>query len=219
MSDMGVKYDLGPPPWSEAPEWANWLAMNPNGKWGWHNVKPVKGAQKWLWLPTDSRSPARGYVSDVHGRGWAETLEPRPTNTGDDWPGHTSPEAMSIEDEPPEIDAETLRMFHEGVKSGEVNVVADVPGYESLRRALDDAYEQAAYGKGAERHACDRAFEDQPMQQISNLLQSNDGMAYQAIKKIQEAQRMDKAAARRELLGAIVYLAGAIVWMDRQEED
>ena len=213
---MSEQTKMGPPPWSEAPEWAQWLAMDGDDAWGWHNAKPVKGARDWL--STDSRSPARGYVGDSRGRGWIATLEARPTDTGDDWPGHVSPEARSIEDEAPEIDAQTLRMFHEGVKSGEVNVVADVPGYESLRRTLDDAYEQAAHGKGAERHGNGLPFDRQPMQHLI----SDHGLGFatgQAAKKASEALGMDHGAARRELLGAIVYLAGAIVWMDRQEED
>ena len=213
---MSEQTKIGPPPWSEVPAWAHWRAMNVNGNWGWYNAKPTTSALEWL--ATDSRSPARGYVSDAQGRGWVETLEARPTDTGDDWPGHTSPEARSIEDEPPEIDAETLRMFHEGVKSGEVNVVADVPGYESLRRVLDAAYEQAAYGKGKERHGNGQSFDQQPMQHLI----SDHGLGFatgQAAKKASEALGMDHGAARRELLGAIVYLAGAIVWMDRQEED
>ena len=215
---MTEQTKMGPPPWREAPDWAHWRAMDGDGAWGWYNVTPTKAAREWL--VTDTWSPARGYVRDAHDRGWIATLEPRPTDTGDDWPGHTSPEARSIEDEPPEIDAETLRMFHEGVQSGEVNVVADVPGYESLRRVLDAAYEQAARGKGRERHALDGAgFDNQPMQRLIDA----HGLGFatgQACKKAEEADGLrSQDAARRELLGAIVYLAGAIVWMDRQEED
>ena len=213
---MTEEAKMGPPPWSEAPEWARWRAMDGDGAWGWYNVTPTKAAREWL--TTDSWTPARGYVGDSRGRGWIATLEARPTDTGDDWPGRTGDLHGSIEDEPPEIDAETLRMFHEGVKSGEVNVVADVPGYESLRRALDEAYEQAAYGKGAERHGNGQRFDQQPMQHLI----ADHGLGFatgQAAKKSGEALGMDKAAARRELMGAIVYLAGAIVWMDRQEEE
>lgn len=60
------------------------------------------------------------------------------------------------------------------------------PNYTSLRSVLDEAYAQAATGKGKERHAGGQPFEDQPMQVISDMLGSNDGMAYQAIKKIRE---------------------------------
>lgn len=111
----------------------------------------------------------------------------------------------------PEQEEILRQAVQEAVSGGYVTVPAEPTGYEGLQAVLDDAFAQAAHGKGKERHACDRAFEDQPMQQISNLLQSNDGMAYQAIKKIQEAQRMDKAAAERELLGAIIYVAGMVI--------
>lgn len=36
----------------------------------------------------------------------------------------------------------------------------------------------------------------------------------QAMKKIQECQRMDPDAAKRELLGAINYLAAAILYLN-----
>lgn len=87
--------------------------------------------------------------------------------------------------------------------------------YESLRGVLEEAYQQAASGKGAERHGNGLPFEDQPMQVISDLLDSDAGMLFQAMKKLQEGSRMEPAAARREYLGAIVYIAGVIVRMDR----
>lgn len=91
-------------------------------------------------------------------------------------------------------------------------------GYAYLESVLDAALHQAAAGKGKERHACDRPFDQQPMQLISDLLQSTDGMAYQAIKKIQEAARMDYEPAIRELLGSINYTAGIIIKLMRDHE-
>ena len=213
---MSEQTKIGPPPWSEVPAWAHWRAMDEDGDWYFYRARPELSDIHWR--ERSQARPSPDYVGDSRGRGWVETLESRPTDTGDDWPGRTGDLHGSIEDEPPEIDAETLRIFHEGVKSGEVNVVADVPGYESLRRTLDDAYEQAAYGKGAERHGNSHPFDRQPMQHLI----SDHGLGFatgQAAKKASEALGMDHGAARRELLGAIVYLAGAIVWMDRQEEE
>mgnify|MGYP005857087689 CR=1 FL=1 len=86
------------------------------------------------------------------------------------------------------------------------------PDYQSLRSVLCDAYEQAASGKGKERHGNGLPFEQQPMQTISGLLDSDRGMYFQAIKKIQEASRMDGEARDRELLGAINYVCGVIVF-------
>lgn len=85
--------------------------------------------------------------------------------------------------------------------------------YSSLRRVLDAAYDQAATGKGAERHANARSFESQPMQSISDLLGDNHGLLFQAVKKIQESTRLPHYRRReRELLGAINYIAGAIIF-------
>lgn len=87
-----------------------------------------------------------------------------------------------------------------------------VPGYEHLQAVLDAAYHQASAGKGKERHANDLPFHDQRMQTISNLLGSDDGMAYQAMKKLTEGLQFTNAAQmEKELLGAIVYIAGILV--------
>lgn len=86
--------------------------------------------------------------------------------------------------------------------------------YASLDRVLRAAFDQAASGKGRERHATGQNFEDQPMQQINQLV----GVGFstgQAIKKIQEARRMAPDPAIRELLGAIVYTAGAIIHLEK----
>ena len=85
--------------------------------------------------------------------------------------------------------------------------------YRSLAGILVEAYTQAQSGKGKERHANDLPFADQPMQAISHLLDSDKGMAYQACKKIVEATNMQSLPAfEREILGAINYLAGMIIF-------
>lgn len=89
-----------------------------------------------------------------------------------------------------------------------------VPGYESLASVLHMAYDQAASGKGKERHAIDLPFDQQPMQMASRLAGSHDGLIYQAIKKASESQRMPHDRAVKELLGAINYLAGAIIYRE-----
>ena len=90
---------------------------------------------------------------------------------------------------------------------------AKYQGYEQLESILNEALEQAAAGKGKERHANERAFEDQPMQLISKLLDDNHGLAFQAIKKVQESLRLPDDRAIRELLGAINYIAGMIIFL------
>lgn len=95
------------------------------------------------------------------------------------------------------------------------------PGYETLAAVLQEAYDQAATGKGAERHANDLPFHEQPMQQIAR----RRGLGFllgQVDKKTEEAQGMlergERAAWRREILGAINYLAGALIYVDGLSE-
>jgi len=85
------------------------------------------------------------------------------------------------------------------------------PGYAELANVLEAALQQAQSGKGSDRHAQGKPFKDQRMQQVSELLGTDRGMAYQAIKKICEG--LDLPAERREaeLLGAINYVAGIVV--------
>jgi hypothetical protein len=91
---------------------------------------------------------------------------------------------------------------------------ADDP-YVDLRQVLMLALEQASGGKGAERHGNGKPFDRQPMLEISRMLNGSPiGCMYQAIKKTQEASRMDRGAAKRELLGAINYLAGAYLLLE-----
>lgn len=91
----------------------------------------------------------------------------------------------------------------------------DSTPYFELARVLGLALQQASKGKGAERHAQGQRFENQPMMEISRMLNGSPiGCMYQAIKKTQEASRMDVDAAQRELLGAINYLAGAYLLLE-----
>lgn len=89
-------------------------------------------------------------------------------------------------------------------------------GYGGLLNILVEALNQAQKGKGAERHNLggDLPFEKQRMQSISELVGSVDGMSYQACKKITEGVNLptlDRQVA--ELLGAINYIAGMIVFL------
>ena len=92
------------------------------------------------------------------------------------------------------------------------------PGYETLARILSDAFDQAAHGKGKERHAQAMPFDAQPMQKLVELYGPGFALG-QAAKKMQESQRLPHDRARAELLGAIVYVAGAVVAMDRAALD
>lgn len=90
------------------------------------------------------------------------------------------------------------------------------PGYGELERVLDDALRQAAAGKGKERHANDLPFQEQKIMRISEGLNSAEGLRYQVCKKTMESAGMDKAAAIREMHGAIVYAAATILFLEKQ---
>lgn len=85
--------------------------------------------------------------------------------------------------------------------------------YEKLMGVLMDAYSQASAGKGDERHSDGQAFEEQDMMKVMDRVGADFALG-QVIKKCVESRRLPRDARRKELLGAIVYLAGAIIWHD-----
>lgn len=94
-------------------------------------------------------------------------------------------------------------------------VVKDNPNYDALMNVLMEAFGQAAYGKGNDRHG-GLDFEDQDMISIMDEVGVGFGLG-QAMKKLSEGNRLKKLEARKEWLGAIIYIAGTIVWLDRQK--
>lgn len=87
------------------------------------------------------------------------------------------------------------------------------PDYYELSRILDLAYKQASEGKGKERHATHLPFEKQPILTIQQMV--GPGFAYgQIIKKAQEASRMSREAALREILGIINYAAAVYLYTE-----
>lgn len=89
--------------------------------------------------------------------------------------------------------------------------------YAPLSTVLNAAYDQAAIGKGKDRHARGKAFLEQPIMEIGRMV----GPGYatgQAMKKLQEAKAMaDRGqfdAAMHEILGAINYCAAAYILVD-----
>lgn len=95
------------------------------------------------------------------------------------------------------------------------SLAMSTPGYERLANVLHRAFNQAAHGKGKERHARGEPFHEQIMQ-IGARLFGVGGLYFQAMKKCDESQRLPPDAAIRELLGAINYIAGAVI---RIEDD
>lgn len=91
-----------------------------------------------------------------------------------------------------------------------IRVKAHCAHYDLLHNILNEAYDQAASGKGKERHANGKPWDEQPIAEIGRMV----GVGFntgQAIKKLQESSRMEPDAACHELLGAIVYAASAIM--------
>lgn len=95
----------------------------------------------------------------------------------------------------------------------------DIPGYESLRSALEMAYAQSALGKGKERHANGKPFDRQPIMEIARMV-GLAGQTYQICKKAQEATTMDyngqHERAIAELCGVMVYAAAGITLLNEK---
>ena len=90
------------------------------------------------------------------------------------------------------------------------------PEYIELARVLGLALEQAQSGKGKERHARPgQRLEDQLIVQLGLELGSNHYELGQACKKALESARLPRERAVPELLGAINYLAAAVLVLER----
>lgn len=85
--------------------------------------------------------------------------------------------------------------------------------YLALVNVFEDAARQAAFGKGKARHAEEgEAYEDQIICEVARRV----GLGYplgQAAKKIYESQRIGGERGVAELLGAINYIAAAVIVM------
>lgn len=99
--------------------------------------------------------------------------------------------------------------------------LAAMPGYESLAAVLDNALHQAQAGKGQERHAVDgEPFHDQQIVQLGEWMGGSTAFAIgQACKKAIESTRFSVTPERAiaELLGAINYLAAAVLVIQRRQ--
>jgi len=84
-------------------------------------------------------------------------------------------------------------------------------GYDDLWQVLHEAMMQSATGKGLERHGeVGVPFVNQPICTITRDV----GLGFplgQALKKVRESKRLSWPASLRELLGAIVYTAAAVI--------
>lgn len=119
---------------------------------------------------------------------------------------------------PANAQAETVLLHWSATPRAPGRAVTPTPfaaaGYEKLADVLERAYLQSAGGKGKERHATGLPFHKQPIVQGAHSY-GVGGPLFQVGKKSREAfgmvRRGEKDKAVHELLGAIVYAAGAIV--------
>jgi hypothetical protein len=94
----------------------------------------------------------------------------------------------------------------------------DAGPYAALASVFDRALEQAAEGKGKERHANEgERFEEQQIVQIGRWLGTDHFQIGQAVKKAIESTRLPTDRAVRDLLGAMVYLAAAVVLIEERD--
>lgn len=91
------------------------------------------------------------------------------------------------------------------------------PSYEALARVLKDALAQASSGKGHERHSSGEPYEEQKIVRLNEQIGTNHGAVFQACKKSIESCRLPYPQSRNELLGAINYLAAAVIVLDRSQ--
>lgn len=101
--------------------------------------------------------------------------------------------------------------FQRHVSDTMKDILAPV-GYESLARILCEVMHQAALGKGAQRHADSNPFEHQPTLGYARKYNSPVGLLCQIMKKLDEYDRLDGVARRRELIGVMVYVAMLIIF-------
>lgn len=88
--------------------------------------------------------------------------------------------------------------------------------YNELERIFALALEQASAGKGSERHDPQgESFDEQQIVKYGLWQGSNHFCVGQAVKKLIESCNLEPEAAKRELLGAIVYAAGAYRTLER----
>ncbi len=92
----------------------------------------------------------------------------------------------------------------------------DVSGYEVLADVLAKAYDQAARGKGVQRHGLGKPYLENPI--IKEVIELGPAsLVYQVRKKSREAMNLPFNMAKEEMLGAIVYAAALYIYYDIKE--
>jgi|GEM_PF-3298609 len=104
--------------------------------------------------------------------------------------------------------------------SGVIGGIESDP-YAKLVETLNGAFEQAATGKGRERHADAEPWEKQVTAEIARRLKGSPvaGPLQQVIKKTYESIRLERQAAIAELYGSIIYSATAVMLLSEMSDE
>lgn len=100
---------------------------------------------------------------------------------------------------------------------GKLHWIRSVPGYDDLFNVLALAYDQAARGKGKERHANNKSFNKQPLMQLADKF-GTGFLLGQASKKLEECTSLPYGHDVKEILGAIVYSCAAVMHLELEAE-
>lgn len=168
----------------------------------------IKAGAKWPHM-----TPPAGAVDELK---WPRTTPPE----GEDKTRKTAlPNAMAAPYGVKAAKQQQYELTMEADESGFPSVMfrfknkKDRDDYLPLLRTFLGALEQAAYGKGRERHANDLPFVEQPILTMARMLDSDAGLAQQVIKKTVEARSLPTKKARvNELRGTLVYAAAMILF-------
>jgi hypothetical protein len=71
------KQNNTPPPWSEAPPWANYRAQDEDGTWGWFEEEPVYQASDFFGYEWCSNGRMLISRKDKPNPNWRDTFEKR----------------------------------------------------------------------------------------------------------------------------------------------
>lgn len=117
-----------------------------------------------------------------------------------------------------EIPLEHAGKMKDELFEGKIHWIRAVPGYEDLFNVLALAYDQAARGKGVERHGNGKPFNQQPIMRLAEAFGSGFLLG-QASKKLEESTGMGFGRDVKEIFGAIVYSAAAVMHLEKAAKD
>lgn len=178
------------------------------------------------------RNIVKGHMSDasnflmfIKARGWTVTddMVPhrfivRPTKLPLISPGTKKPNTgFYTQTHGRNVPDQFISRLKDELVEGRLHWIRTVHGYDDLFHVLALAYDQAARGKGKERHANNKPFTKQPLIELADKF-GTGFLLGQAAKKLEECQVLPFGADVKELLGAIVYTAAAVIHLEMNAE-